>query len=140
MQFGKSPTNAAQLAYARLLDQKTIVSLPKPALAPWYGPAYSFRDPHLVTLSQPVTLIEVRGLDNFSLQRQTNDTWRVMPQNLPADGGLVKELLSTLGGMQVAQFVKGVVVEPDLRAYGLASPARQLTVNLTTKCPEGPTK
>ena len=99
LQFGKSPTNDTRLVYARRLGLNAIVAVPKDLLAPWYAQVNDFRDPFLVTWTGPVAVIDVRGQDSFSLQQQTNDTWRVLPQDFPADAGLVKDLLSALSGL-----------------------------------------
>ena len=48
-----------------------------------------------------------------------------MPQNVPGDAVLVKELLAGLSAMQVVQFTKDVVTDPDLPNYGLAAPTRR---------------
>ena len=92
LQFGKSLTNDTRLVYARRVGLNAVVAVPKDLLAPWYALVNDFRDPLLVTLTAPVASIEVRTQDKFSVQQQTNDTWRVMPQDLPADAGLVKDL------------------------------------------------
>jgi hypothetical protein len=125
IQFGKSPTNDAHQVYARLADRQTIVSAPNDLIALWRGSVNDFRDPHLLTLTTPVNEIEVRGLDTFSLLRQPDDSWRLLPQSFAADPQLVKDLLSSLTEMQVTRFVKDVVIEPDLPIYGLATPARK---------------
>lgn len=125
LQFGKSPTNEAKQVCARLADQRTIVTTPKDSVSVWRASASDFRDPHLLNLPGPVTAVEVKGLDSFTVTRQTNDTWRVQPQGFTADADLVKEMLSSLTEMQVTQFVKDVVIEPDLALYGLATPSRK---------------
>ena len=93
LQFGKSPTNDTRLVYARRLGLNAIVAVRKDLLAPWYAQVNDFRDPFLVTWTAPVAVIDVRGQDSFSLQ-QTNDDWRVLPQDFPADAGLVRDLVS----------------------------------------------
>jgi hypothetical protein len=125
LQFGKAATNDAGQVYARRVGQPAIVTVSKDLLAPWRASVNDFRDPHLLALTAPVETIEVRGQDTFSLLLQTNLSWRVMPQNFPADPVLVRELLSGLIGMQVIQFTKDVVTEPELPDYGLASPVRR---------------
>ena len=138
LQFGKSPTNDARLVFARRLGLNGIVAVPKDLLAPWYAQVNDFRDPFLFTWTGPVAAIDVRGQDNFSLQQQTNETWRVLPQDLPADAGLVKDLLSALSGLQIVEFTKDVVIAPDLPAYGLASPAQQYILrSAATNSPAG---
>jgi len=44
------------------------------------------------------------------------------------DAALADDLLATLAGMEIVQFVQGAVTEPDLRNYGLTSPVRQITL------------
>ena len=127
LQFGKSPTNDPRLVYARRLGQSAVVTVANDLLAPWRDKVNDFRDPYLVALPAAPAVIELRGEDSFSLEQQTNGTWRVLPENFPADGGLVKDFLSALNTLRVIQFVD-VVIEPDLPGYGLAPPARRYTL------------
>ena len=124
LQFGKSPTNDTRLVYARRLGLNAIVAVRKDLLAPWYAQVNDFRDPFLLTWTAPIAVIDVRGQDSFSLQ-QTNDAWRVLPQDFPADAGLVRDLVSALRSLQIAEFTKDVAIGPELPTYGLAEPARQ---------------
>ena len=136
LQFGNSPTNEPSLVYAHRLGQDTIFTVSRSLLDPWRGAsANDFRDPHLLVLTEPVQRLDVRGQDNFSLQQQTNDPWRILPENLPADGALVKALLDNLSGMEIVQFTKDVVNPPDLPAYGLAPPVREYV--LQAACTNG---
>ena len=138
--FGRTLTNDVRLVYARRLGLNAIAAVPKDLLAPWYAQVNDFRDPFLATWSAPIAVIEVRGSDSFSLVQQTNDAWRVMPQDLPADAGLVKELLAALGGLQIVEFTKDVVIPPDLPAYGLAPPMQQYVLkSAATDSSAGPT-
>jgi hypothetical protein len=141
LQFGKSLTNDTRLVYARRLGLNAIVAVPKDLLAPWYGQVNDFRDPFLVTWTASVAVIDVRGQEeNFSLQRQTNDTWRVLPQDFTADAGLVKDLLFALSSLQIVEFTKDVVIAADLPAYGLASPVQQYVLrSATASSPASPT-
>ena len=95
---------------------------PKDLLAPWCAPVNDFRDPLLFTLTSSPAAMDVRGPgpESFSVQQQTNGAWRVLPQGWPADAGLVKYVLTTLGSLPIAEFTKDVVIAPDLPAYGLA--------------------
>jgi hypothetical protein len=127
LQFGKVATNTASQSYARRLGNNAIVTVAKDLAEVWRASTpNSFRDTHLIALTDawPVSAIDVRAEDNFSLVR-TNDDWRVVPQNFAADTGLVKDLLITLSGMKVSQFVKDVVPTVDLPTYGLGTPSRQ---------------
>jgi hypothetical protein len=138
LQFGKSPTNDARLVFARRLGVNGIVAVPKDLLAPWYAQVNDLRDPFLFTWTGLVAAIDVRGQDNFTLQQRTNETWRVLPQDLPADAGLVKDLLTALSSLQIVEFTKDVVIAPDLPAYGLASPAQQYILRgAATNSPAG---
>jgi hypothetical protein len=139
LQFGKSPTNDTRLVYARRLGLNAIVDVRKDLLAPWYAQVNDFRDPFLVTWIAPVAVIDVRGQDSFSLQL-TNDDWRVLPQDFPADTGLIRDLVSGLRGLQIVEFTKDVAIGPELPAYGLASPARQYILRtVATNSAAGPT-
>jgi hypothetical protein len=143
LQFGRSPTNDAKQIFARRLSQNGVVTVPRDLIAPWLVPVSEFRDPHLVAIAAPtgpsVAAVEVRGLDNFSLVRSNNDSWSVLPQNFPADAALVTDLLASLGGMQIVQFVKDVVTEPDLPAYGLTSAGAQYILKSAATNPPGGT-
>jgi len=123
--FGKSPTNDASQVYARRSDHEGVVTVAKDALGPWHVSSINdFRDPHLLTLTCPLKVIEVRGSEHFSLERQTNGSWRVMPGQIPADAGFVDELLTSLSSMQVVEFTKDVATSPVLPAFGLVEPRR----------------
>ena len=86
-------------------------------------------------------MISVRGEDTFHLLQESNNTWRVMPQNLPADTELVHDLISVLGNLQIIEFSKDVVTAPALPTFdGLATQARQyLLQSTTTNSSAGPT-
>jgi hypothetical protein len=134
LQFGKIATNSATQCYARRLGNNALVTVSKDLAEPWrVKTANDFRDKHLLTLTeaQPITAIDVRADDNFTLACTTSNAWRVLPQNFSADAGLVKNLLVTLSGMKVSQFVKDVVPTVDLPTYGLGKPARQYTLKST---------
>ncbi len=128
LQFGKSPTNDSHVVYARRLDQNSVVTVAAQLIAPWHGKINDFRDPHLVDLTEPVTLIEANGDEKFTIQQQTNGAWQVLPENTPVDNGLVGEFLTNLTQMQIVDFVNDVVIAADLPTYGLAPPLRQYTL------------
>ncbi len=129
LQFGKNPTNDSAQAFARKAGQNAVVVVNRQSLTPW--PAMrSFQDPHLLGGVERPAQIEVHGKDNFSLVRQTNDTWKVMPQNLMADNDSVKDLLRILSEMQIVEFVKDVVPPQMLADYGLDHPALEYILRL----------
>ena len=130
LQFGKSPTNDTKLVYSRREGLNAIVAVPKDLLVPWYAPVNDFRDPLLFTLAGSPAAVDVRGpgRESYTVQQQTNGAWRILPQGWPADAGLVKYVLTTLGSLPIAEFTKDVVIAPDLPAYGLAAPLRQFVL------------
>ncbi len=122
VQFGKSPTNEAKQVFARRAGENTVVLLDKDGLTPW-PTSLNFRDTHLLTEGD-WTEVEISGLDRFRLVRFTNDCWRILPQDIPADAAAVRDLLAFLGQMQIEQFVRDIVPEQPqaLAEYGLATP------------------
>ena len=138
VQFGRSPTNDPSLVYARRGDGPTIVTVPRETLVPWRESPNEFRNQHLLTLAQPVDQIEVRDGESFTLARQADNTWRVAGQELPVDSSLVAEFLHTLATVPIVQF-KDAITEPDLPAYGLAEPRRQIVLRSAITNGAGPT-
>jgi hypothetical protein len=126
--IGKSPTNDTSQVYAKREGWNVIATTAKEPLSPWRGTVNDFRDPYLLDLSTPITEIEVRGQNNFILQQQGSNDWCVVGEKFPADAGSVQQFIKILASLRVAEFVKDVVTAPDLPAYGLASPARQITL------------
>jgi hypothetical protein len=137
LQFGKSPTNDSQQVFARRVGKPSVVTVSKDLLAPWRVPVNDFRDPHLAAIVGVVGQIEIRGSNTFQLLFQTNQTWRIQPQNWPADNDLVPRLLGAVGGLRVVQFVKDVVTEQDLPAYGLADPSREFVIRSVSATTNG---
>jgi hypothetical protein len=125
---GKSPTNDSSLVYARHDGWSTIVTTAKEPLSPWFAAVNDFRDPYLFELSAPVAEIEVRGTNSFTLLRKGTNDWHVVGENLPVDTDSVQHFIETLANLRVTEFVKDVVTTPDLPAYGLATPAWQITL------------
>ncbi|HET7624881.1 MAG TPA: DUF4340 domain-containing protein [Verrucomicrobiae bacterium] len=132
--FGKSPTNDAKLAYAKRADQDTVVTVPRDAFDPWLlSHSHDFRDffdPHLIALTRRPDSIEVHARDNFTL-RETNNVWRVLPENWLADSNLVREFIGSLTNFRVAGIAKEIVAEPDLPKYNLMPPSRQYILTAT---------
>lgn len=127
--FGKEATNSPGLVYARRRDQNSIVAVSTNALAEWQSSFDIFRDRHLTTMVGAIDTVAVHGRDDFFLKWQTNDTWRVMPQNFTADTILATGFARKLADLQAAEFVKDSVPDPELPHYGLApTPARKYVI------------
>ncbi len=131
VQFGKAVTNNAAQLYARRLGQKSVVTVPKEPLALWRGSVKDFRDQHLLSGAEGVNLVEVQAAETFSLVQQTTNSWRVMPQDFPADTGLVGDLVANLAGMQIVEFTKDVVTPIDFTNYGLALPSAKYSLKIS---------
>jgi nucleoid-associated protein YgaU len=123
---GKSATNDTAQIYAKREGWSAVFTTAGEPLSPWRGTVNDFRDPHLLELTAPVAEIEVRGQNNFILQQQGSNDWKVVGEKFPADTENVQLFVKLLAGMRVAEFVKDVVTAPDLPAYGLAMPTRQI--------------
>jgi hypothetical protein len=126
--IGKSPTNDSTQVFARREGWDAIMTTAREPLSFWRGAVNDFRDPHLLELTAPVAEIEVRGPNSFTLQRQGSNDWTVAGEKFRADADNAQQFIKLLAGFRVAEFVKDVVTPPDLQAYGLAAPARQITL------------
>ena len=71
-------------------------------LSPWRGAVNDFRDPHLLELTAPVAEIEVRGPNDFILQRHGSNDWQIVGEKFPADADNVQLFIKTLAGLRVA--------------------------------------
>lgn len=127
LHFGQSLTNEAEQVFARRLDVPGVVAVGAGPLAPWRAAHGEFRDRHLLSLDKPPDTIEVLGPEVFTVQRFGRD-WRLLPLDLPADADSVEALVANLTNLTVTEFVKDVVIEPDLARYGLAVPAREFVL------------
>lgn len=126
-EFGQSPTNDPGVTFARQRGRSVVVTVPAAPLAAWKVAYTEFRDRRLLRWEQPVTAIEVLGRDSFAVHRLPSG-WRLLPLDLPADEILVENLLRLLQQLEAVEFVKDVVIEPDLARYGLAPPAWQIVL------------
>ncbi|HTY87051.1 MAG TPA: DUF4340 domain-containing protein [Candidatus Acidoferrum sp.] len=143
LHVGKSPTNDPVRVYAQRDGWPVLVTTDREPLLPWRSPVNYFRDSHLLELTAPVGEITVSfprgdaapesgpGPAGYTLQRQDSNTWQIVGEKYPADAESVQLFLKALAGLRIPEsgFVKDVVTEPDLPAYGLKSPMRQITLS-----------
>lgn len=127
LSFGRALTNNPALLFARNSRWDATVLAPAEAVAGWRGALADFRDRRLVSLAPgQVEEVEFRRPAEFTLQRVTNEVWRVAGTNgFAADPALVFDFLGTLVGLEVTQ-VKDVVTPLDFPNYGLEPPAREI--------------
>ena len=127
VEFGRSPTNAPTLVYARRSLSAGIVLVPNTLLEALAIPYTQLLD--LQLLDAPLdnlSRIEARAVEEFALAKQTNGIWRVVePRDLPADPAFVQVFLNRLKALRIARVEKEVVTDFDLPHYGLANPAQQ---------------
>ena len=125
---GKNLTNDSMQVFVKREGWNAIMTTAKDPLSPWHGLVNDFRDSHLLELTAPVAEIEVQGRDNFTLQRQGSNDWKIPGEKFPVDAEKAQLFLKSLASLRVAEFVKDVVTAPDLPAYELAAPTRQITL------------
>lgn len=130
LQVGRSPTNAPGLVHARVRGRPTVGLVSHDELAAWRADVRDFRERRLVVPgAEPVNWIEARGSGEFALFRGPDHTWQLAPPaRFRVDQPAANELLGTLTGLTMAQFVKDVVTDLDLPSYGLAPPKRQFVL------------
>jgi hypothetical protein len=124
LQFGR--TNAAGQCYARRDGLDSIVTVPAGILAPWRQEFFRFRDLQLLTVPRGLTAIEVRGAENFTLERTGTDQWRMASEKFPVDAARVQDFLGQIGSLEIVDFVKDVVSTQEFGLYGLTSSVRQV--------------
>jgi hypothetical protein len=131
LDFGKGPTNNANVVYARCNEGNTIVTVQKTNCEAWlFSRTHEFRDfldPRVMALTTPPESLEVHALDTFTLEHDAHNSWRVQPQNYPADSNLVMQVFFNLTNLQITaeQIVKDTVPTAELPDYGLAQPLRK---------------
>lgn len=132
VQLGRSPTNNADVVYARRMSHTNVVLVPKQLLDAVNTPFTIFRDRQLLSFDpQELRQIDVKADEMFTLQRQTNNAWNIVkPVVMPADNGLVGRFMTNLLTLQVVTnggWVKDVVA--DYAPFGLAPPRRSYAIH-----------
>jgi hypothetical protein len=127
---GKTLTNDSTQVFIKREGWNAVATAAKEPLSPWRNSVNYFRDSHLLELVGPVAEIEVHGPDNFTLRRRGSNDWQMAGENFSADAENARLFIKTLAGLRIAEsgFVKDVVTAPDLSAYGLETPTRQITL------------
>src|SRR6266478_2959998 len=120
--FGKSPANQPGQVFARRSNYPAIVTVPKHLLNLLRAPYTDFLDKHLIEFPvAAVERIEGRATEAFALQKQRDDTWRIVePYSALADPALVRGFLDRLNALSIVDVTKEVVTDSDLTNYGLA--------------------
>ncbi len=133
LEFGKSPTNDLTHVYARRLSQTNIVSVDRALLEAFNLPHKAFHDSRLANLeASRIDSIEIRGSEEFALQKGTNGLWRLtQPLESAADLRLVNAFLTNLASLEIVDFAKDVPTDAELREFGLLPPSRTIVLRTT---------
>jgi Domain of unknown function (DUF4340) len=126
--LGGDVTRTASQVFGQRKNWDAVFTTAAPPLSYWWAQVNSFRDPYLFELTAPVSEIQVRGPDDFTLRRSASNDWQVVGAKFPADAGSVRRFIQILARLRVTKFVKDVVTPPDFPLYGLAKPIRQITL------------
>jgi hypothetical protein len=140
LQIGRSPANAPALIYIRRTETTNIVTVARQAIEPWLADFRAFCDRRMMVFPPDgVNRIEVRGDQNFAVQREGTNQWRIVePYPAPADPVLVLELLENLAEMQFIRYEREVTT--DFAPFGLTPPKRQFVLRgAPTNAPAGAT-
>jgi len=126
LRFGRLVNGSTNLVYATGREPGSIIAVPAAPLEAWKLPPADYRDRQLVRLPSKVNRVSVTNGTGFSLRLATNGLWTIDPAGWAADAATMAQFLDRLTALRIAQFVKDVVAEPDLPAYGLGAPAWRL--------------
>jgi hypothetical protein len=131
LRVGLSPTNQTNLVYVQRSDTTNVMLVPKGPLLAWQTAYTNFLDPHMVSVpAQLIDGMQVRGVDEFKLERKADQTWQVVgTETFTADEQLVQGMLDTFTSAEIDR-EKTVVAE--VAAYGLKPPLAQFTLKSST--------
>ncbi|HYE31548.1 MAG TPA: DUF4340 domain-containing protein [Methylomirabilota bacterium] len=126
VEFGRSPTNAPDLVYARRLSHTNIVLVSKEFVDALRLPYKSYHDPQLLSVpAEKISRIDVQAAQKFSLLR-TNNTWQVLSTNIVAgDKELIETFMARVSGLEILDFGKEAPTEQDLAMLQLSPPVRR---------------
>lgn len=132
LHLGKPVPDHPEEVYARREGLATVVTINPDSFAAWTAPLNEFRDPHLLPrLARPVNEISFSGPqsdDNFTLRRTGSNDWSVVGEKFAASSEAVQQLLKSLDGLRIAEFVKATATPTDLKEFGLNPPVRSITL------------
>jgi hypothetical protein len=119
-EFGASPTNDPASIYARLLSTTNVVTTAREILEVLNLPPVEYRDRQLLSIPrEQFSVIQVNGTNGFTLMR-TNNQWAITaPAPIPTDQDLTQGFIKLLTDMDIADFVKDVPTDADLKQFGL---------------------
>ena len=125
---GKKSVDQPGQMFARREGLPAIVTTADDALAAWQGFAYEFREARLFDFTAPVAEVEVDGENHFTLQRQNSDHWILAGEKFPVDAEKAQAFWRQLADWHAAAFEKDTSTAVDLQGFGLATPAKKITL------------
>ena len=140
LQIGRGATNRPDLVYVRNARLGNVMLVSRKVVEPWLASYRDFCDRRLMVFSLPeVRRIEFQADEEVALDRDTNDTWRIVrPMAAPADHVLVLKFLARLAKWEFMDFEREVVT--DFAPYGLDPPLREYRVlGVPTNAPSNAT-
>ncbi len=125
LQVGQPAADQPELWPVWVSTWSNVVLVPAAPLRPWLEGYTNFCDRRLLIFdADQVRRIEIRAEETFALQREAEETWRVVePYSAPADRLLVLEMLAELAALEFLGFERDVTA--DFAPYGLDPPLRQ---------------
>jgi hypothetical protein len=133
VQFGNAPTNLPGTVFARLAPSGSVVVAADRFLPVLREGYWTFCDKRMIDPLDEADFdrVEVRGPENFTLERQTNRLWRTTDSHrTAADPALMLHFLTQLQTVEAAEIAREVVT--DYAEYGLAQPALSYRLLQTT--------
>lgn len=130
LQFGASPTNAADQVFVQRALQTNLVLVPTNAAYLVRLPLDTFRDRRLMPELAGVSSLDFRGTERFSVRREGTNWFVVEPKRFPASRAAVEETFQTLESIGIEEFSADVVDSPQ--RFGLDQPVREYALGVTT--------
>jgi hypothetical protein len=125
---GKNPANNSSRVYVRRDDWPALATTVNEVFAPWRGLVNDFRDRHLLANLPELAEIQVQSATGFTLHRQGSNAWSVVGEKFPTDAARVRDFVTLLRSLRVAEFVKDFNTAQDLQNFGLTTPERQIVL------------
>lgn len=125
LQLGQPAADQPELWPVWVSTWSNVVLVPAAPLRPWLEGYTNFCDRRLLIFDpDQVRRVEIRADESIVLQREADDTWRLVePYAAPADRLLVLEMLAEMAAWEFLGFERDVTA--DFAPYGLDPPQRQ---------------
>ena len=123
IQFGNAATNETDAVYARLAGSGNIVKVNAALAAELNQPYKNFQDSRLVAVQPPLLdRLLVRGVEDFTLQKQDDGRWQFEESRTFADPALMRLFITNLASLEIVDIAKELPTETDLKAFGFENP------------------